>query len=231
MFKKRHLYGDGTIRNIPVGNNNLKRLFVLSQVSRQPTGHYIYRSPSPCLMVLKWQHWHLCTGPNKCKDHSCQHMCVIHNSEALCICADGFPAGLQNGTACAEEHSILEDYDEHGDKPSRPQQPHASDDAPMVTRVQTPSSRQNGGAVTGLAVTFVSFVLMFTVYFYLRKKKPGLFKRRDLRWDTRTISLYSDFHLIKYNYRNSFIYFNVIALACYTKWTFVDLQSNEYNVK
>jgi hypothetical protein len=37
-LKKHQLYGDMTYSQILISRNNLNRLFVISQISRQPTG-------------------------------------------------------------------------------------------------------------------------------------------------------------------------------------------------
>ncbi|XP_031780788.1 vitellogenin receptor isoform X1 [Nasonia vitripennis] len=155
VLKRRHLYGNMDSEWISMGSKN-SRLFVVSQISRQPD------------------------GPNKCKDRGCEHMCIMHKNESTCICGNGFPATLRGNVGCpadAEDEGELELEDNnHGVKVK------LDETGPIVTHAQTQSTeRKTGsGTITGLAVTLVTFALMFSVYYYLKKKRPGLFKRRDL---------------------------------------------------
>ncbi|XP_011501063.1 PREDICTED: vitellogenin receptor [Ceratosolen solmsi marchali] len=149
-LRKRQLYGDMTYSLILIPSNNLNRLFVISQISRQPT------------------------GPNKCKNHNCEHMCVIRNARATCICSNGFPAKHRNGTSCLDDSS--------GDELSleNTQIGFPLDEIPVVTRTRHQSTKQRAGILTGIGVTLAGFALLFSIYLYLKKKRPGFFKRRDL---------------------------------------------------
>ncbi|KAJ8672687.1 hypothetical protein QAD02_003947, partial [Eretmocerus hayati] len=155
---KRELFGDQRYSTLKIGSHNINKLFVISQVSRQPDVGI----------------------ENKCKDKGCDHVCVIRKSQAVCLCGNGF---LANGTTCdansGDEDDEIRLLD--GQRSSKPQE--GTNSGPIVTREQKqdqPSGRSRFSTLIALALTLVSFALLYTVYFYLKKKKPGLFKRRDL---------------------------------------------------
>ncbi|XP_058806257.1 vitellogenin receptor-like [Phymastichus coffea] len=97
VLNKRLLYNKMNYSTIAIVSNSINRLFVISQISRQPT------------------------SLNLCANHSCNHLCVIHKGRPLCLCRDGMLARLKNNTACQDEMIEL-DYghptDNHGDSSS-----------------------------------------------------------------------------------------------------------------
>jgi hypothetical protein len=55
------------------------------------------------------------------------------------------------------------------------------DETPVLTRTRHPGGKQSTGVLTGLGITLAGFALGLSVCLYLKKKRPGFFKRRDLR--------------------------------------------------
>ncbi|XP_014221207.1 vitellogenin receptor-like isoform X1 [Trichogramma pretiosum] len=169
-LRKRELYGDKSYSVISVGGNNINGLFVIAQISRQPSGE------------------------NRCRHRGCQHLCVHRDREALCLCSDGRPAELDNATGCAvevpssstgnnDDESIVHQLPRSRAR-DRQSEIEAAQEQPILSHHVPSKSNDNDNrsiaTYAGLGVTFVAFLVLGALFFYLRKQKPGFFKGRDL---------------------------------------------------
>lgn len=120
---------------------------------------------------------------NFCANHTCTHLCVIHKARPLCLCRDGMPARLKNNTACEDETIKLDDRQHPIDNGL--QHHHHDDDnsSPIVAANSTnDDAAGNGSLWIGLTCGLLAFVALSSIYYYVKKKRPNLMHRPNLKW-------------------------------------------------
>ncbi|XP_014204223.1 vitellogenin receptor [Copidosoma floridanum] len=163
VLRKHQLYGNTVYHLLVVSSSNLSRLFALAQVSRQPHTE------------------------DRCATRGCQHLCVVSKGQPSCICSDGFPA-MNNGTECPGDAGIVTDDElalEAKTNDARFRLLGGTDRNTLQASVARDGvsegrSGRGTGAFFVIALTLVGLAMLYSVYFYVRKKKPGFFKSRDL---------------------------------------------------